>query len=173
MNARIHMGLLAAAVALLGAACSGGTSASPEPQAAHAAKPHVAAAAGSALSPDMVSAVPGGKREGAPVLKFEIKQRPEVGKPVDVDLAFVPEADTESIDVLFRGGEGLEVQGGEGLPRTEKPEAGVPVHYTLHVTAKRDGLFAISAVVLTDTPAGSISHTYAIPVLAGTGAPGA
>src|SRR5207302_1124626 len=111
------------AVAILGACSSGETPGA----AASAARPSQAAQRKSlpsnVLSPDMVSAVSAGGT-GAPAVqvKFELRQRPGVAQPVDIDLAIVPASGAlDRVSGKVEVGDGLELGAGGQLPPLHRP----------------------------------------------------
>jgi hypothetical protein len=119
---------------------------------------------------DFVAAVAAGKA-GDLDLKFQIRSRPDVGQPVAIDVALTPRADYEKLQVMFRGGEGLEIRGGEVMEAADKPAVGIPLRHSVTVVPRADGIFALTAVVLADSSSGSVSRTFSIPVIAGQGLP--
>ena len=121
---------------------------------------------------DMVAAVSASKA-GPPVeLKFSLPSRPEVGQVMDVDVAVVPRAPVpESVSVSFQVVDGLEIVDGSQLERVEKLVDGTPIRHVLKVLPKRDGIFALTAVVSFTTLNQDSSRTFFIPVIAGEGLP--
>lgn len=123
----------------------------------------------------MVSAVTSVKPGNTPLplqLKFELRERPEVAKPVDVDLAIVPLS--ASIDRVFgkvAGEEGLELVSGGELQEAAKPVEGTPIHYSVKVLPKQDGIYTLTANISVDSAGVISSQTYTIPLIAGQGIP--
>ena len=161
------------AVAILGACSSGETPGA----AASAARPSQAAQRKSlpsnVLSPDMVSAVRAGGT-GAPAVqvKFELRQRPGVAQPVDIDLAIVPASGAlDRVSGKIEVGDGLELVAGGEIPPTERPVEGVPILHSIKVLPKKDGIFTVSAVLGVDAAGESSSQTFSIPVIVGAGLP--
>jgi len=161
------------AVAILGACSSGETPGA----AASAARPSQAAQRKSlpsnVLSPDMVSAVSAGGT-GAPAVqvKFELRQRPGVAQPVDIDLAIVPASGAlDRVSGKVEVGDGLELVAGGEIPPTERPVEGVPILHSIKVLPKKDGIFTVSAVLGVDAAGESSSQTFSIPVIVGAGLP--
>ena len=161
------------AVAILGACSSGETPGA----AASAARPSQAAQRKSlpsnVLSPDMVSAVSAGGT-GAPAVqvKFELRQRPAVAQPVDIDLAIVPASGAlDRVSGKVEVGDGLELVAGGEIPPTERPVEGVPILHSIKVLPKKDGIFTVSAVLGVDAAGESSSQTFSIPVIVGAGLP--
>ena len=161
------------AVAILGACSSGETPGA----AASAARPSQAAQRkslpSSVLSPDMVSAVSSGGT-GAPAVqvKFELRQRPGVAQPVDIDLAIVPVSGAlDRVSGKVEVGDGLELVAGGEIPPTERPVEGVPILHSIKILPKKDGIFTVSAVLGVDAAGESSSQTFSIPVIVGAGLP--
>ena len=161
------------AVAILGACSSGETPGA----AASAARPSQAAQRKSlpsnVLSPDMVSAVSAGGT-GAPAVqvKFELRQRPGVAQPVDIDLAIVPASGAlDRVSGKVEVGDGLELVAGGEIPPTERPVEGVPILHSIKVLPKKDGIFTVSAVLGVDAAGESSSQTFSIPIIVGAGLP--
>lgn len=135
------------------------------PSAAHAtAKP---AARGTA---DLVAAVAGGK-EAIPVeVRFALHDRPEVGKPVELDVQVTPTGPLGHFVTSFNAEDGLAIERGGDASETDRPEPGVPVSRALTIVASKDGIFYVTATVLVDSGADSVARTFTIPVIAGAGA---
>jgi hypothetical protein len=119
---------------------------------------------------NMVAAVSATK-SGAPVeLKFVLEQRPEVGQPIEVDVAIVPRAPApDTLSAVFQVNEGLEIVAGAEATQVEKPAEGTPIHHQLKLVPKRDGIFQVTAVVNETTGQDSASRTFSIPIIAGQG----
>ncbi len=120
---------------------------------------------------DMVAAVSAGK-PGPVGLKFEIRQSPQVGQPVDVDIAVLPDAPTiNRVYGKFQAGEGLELVDGERLEQVDKPAAGSVIRHVVRVTPKQDGIFTLNATVSVDLAGDSLTRVFSIPVIVGDGMP--
>ena len=161
-----HLGpALAATVILLG--CGSGETPG---VAGGAAKPAAAprkVQPGDVVSPNMVSAV-GGPHTGpaAVQLKFELRERPDVARPLDIDVVILPASAT--LDRLYgkvETGDGLELAEGAQIAPTERPVEGIPIRHSIKVLPKKDGIFTINAVVSADAAGQSWSQTFAIPVI--------
>ena len=131
-----------------------------------------AAAAAQTTNKNLVSAVTTGK-PGAPIsMKFELLRRPKVGEPLEVAVEVTPEAAGRSaLQVVFQGGEGLQLRSGGELSATTTTSmpAGTPIQHTVVVTPVREGIFYLSAVAVAEG-AGSQARTFAIPVVVGDAA---
>ncbi len=130
------------------------------------------AAAAAKTNKNLVAAVTTGK-PGAPIsMKFELLKRPKVGEPLEVAIEVTPEAaGISALQVVFQGGEGLQLRSGGELSATATPAmpAGTPIQHTVVVTPVREGIFYLSAVAVAEG-AGSQARTFAIPVVVGDSA---
>lgn len=119
---------------------------------------------------DMVAGVSPSKAGPPVALKFELREPPQAGQLLDVDIAIL--ADAPAINRIygkFQGAEGLDlVEGGE-LPAIDKPAAGSIIRHVVRVLPKQDGIFTVSATVSVDVADDSLSRTYSIPVIVGDG----
>ena len=131
-----------------------------------------AVAAAQKTNKNLVSAVTTGK-PGAPIsMKFELLRRPKVGEPLEVAVEVTPEAaGISALQVVFQGGEGLQLRSGGELSATTTTSmpAGTPIQHTVVVTPVREGIFYLSAVAVAEG-AGSQARTFAIPVVVGDAA---
>jgi len=133
-----------------------------------------AAARKAAKAPDiLVSAVPASKNATFPVqVKFDLKDRPDVGQPVDINLVILPtSASVDRISGKVQADDGLELVDGAQIPASDRPAEGVPIQHTIKVRPERDGIFTFSAVLTVDTGGQSNTETYSMPVIAGAGMP--
>jgi hypothetical protein len=121
----------------------------------------------------LVSAVASGKNTTLPVqVKFDLKQRPDVGQPVEINLVIVPmSGSVERISGKVQSDDGLELVDGADIPPSDRPAEGVPIEHTVKVRPQRDGIFTFSAVVTVNAGMQSGTETYSMPVIAGAGLP--
>jgi hypothetical protein len=127
------------------------------------------------LSRNMVSAVAANKPSTLPIqVKFELEDRPQVGQPLDIELAIVPMS--ASVDRVFgkvEGEEGLEVVGGGEIGPTDHPAEGTPIRQSVKVLPKQEGILTVHAVMTVDAGGQTSSEAYAVPLIAAGGAPDA
>jgi hypothetical protein len=118
---------------------------------------------------DMVAAVSASK--GPPVeLKFSLPVRPEVGQATEIDIALIPSQPLpDSVSISFQVVDGLEIVDGSQMEPVEKLTAGTPIRHVLKVLPKRDGIFALTAVVSYTASNQEMNRTFSIPVIAGVG----
>ncbi|HZO23480.1 MAG TPA: hypothetical protein VFB37_13335 [Steroidobacteraceae bacterium] len=120
---------------------------------------------------DMVAAVSAGK-PGPVGLKFEIRQSPQAGQPLDVDIAVLPDAPAiNRVSAKFQAGEGLELVDGQQLEQVDKPAAGSVIRHVVRVTPKEDGIYTLNATVSVDLAGDSLTRVFSIPVIVGDGMP--
>ncbi|HKD54819.1 MAG TPA: hypothetical protein VKB72_11465 [Steroidobacteraceae bacterium] len=126
-----------------------------------------------AISANMVSAVALNKPAGVPVeVRFEIKDRPQIAQPVDVDLVIVPlSASVDRVSGKVQAEDGLDLVDGADIPPSDRPPEGVPIRHTIKVQPKRDGIFMFTAVLAVDAGGQTSMQTFTMPVIAGTGMP--
>lgn len=170
-SVRVAAGILTAMGALLalGACSSGADTSAADVTKIALKKPKKTTPAGERATADMVAAASTAKT-GPVELKFDLRDRPEVGQPLDVDVALVPaQPNIDRVQVKFQAEDGLELVSGGDVEPIEKPADGVPIRRTVRVVPHRDGIFALSAVVSTDSANSSGSRTFSIPVIAGRG----
>ena len=158
-------------LALCTLGCGSKTDSGAAAKAAKAAAVKKVVSPADSLSPNLVGGVVTGKT-GAALLqvKFELAGRPVVGEPVDVDMVVVPQADNlDQFSGTLQGDDGLEVVSGGEVAPTEKLQYGVPVHHSLKVLAKRDGIFTLSATMAVVSGGQTLNPVYSFPVIAGNG----
>jgi hypothetical protein len=171
----IAIAIAMGAMALSG--CGGSSAESSSSHAANQAKKKAAAEtqqyhdASRPLS-DMVAAVSASK-VGPPVeVKFDLRDLPQTGQPLDVDIAVLPDGPSISrVYAKFQGGESLPVVEGAELAEVEKPAAGAVIRHVVRVVPKADGIFALSATISVDLVNDSLTRTFSIPVIVGEGLP--
>jgi hypothetical protein len=166
--------VLSIAAAVLIAGCGSRSSGgSPPGQAPIKAVTRKAVNPADELSRTMVSAVAANKPSTLPVqVKFELRDRPDVGQPVDVDLAIVPmSASVDRLSGKVEGEDGLELLDGAQIAATDRPAEGVPIRHAVKVVARREGIFTVHAVVAVDAAGQTSTETYSMPLIAGGGAP--
>ena len=118
---------------------------------------------------DMVAAVSTSK--GPPVeLKFAVPVRPEVGQATEIDVALIPSQPLpDSVSISFQVVDGLDIVDGSQMERVDKLTAGTPIRHVLKVLPKRDGIFALTAVVSYTASSQEMNRMFSIPVIAGVG----
>jgi hypothetical protein len=164
---------LSVAAAVLVAGC--GSRAAPDTAKQAAAKPvnRKTVSETDELLRKMVSAVAATKPSALPIqVKFELRDRPVVGQPADVELAIVPmSASVDRVSGKIEGEEGLEVVDGAQIAAIDHPAEGAPIRQSIKIMPKQEGIFTVHTVVTVDAAGQTSTETYAIPLIAGVGAP--
>jgi hypothetical protein len=119
---------------------------------------------------DMVAAVSAGKTELPVDVRFALRQRPELGQPIKLDVQVTPSAPLVRLIASFHAEDGLTLGDGVQQIVRDRPDPGVPIVHTLTLVPRQDGIFYVNATVLTDSGSESIGRTFTIPVIAGAGA---
>lgn len=122
----------------------------------------------------MVSAVTLNKTPTAvPVqVKFELRERPEVGQPANIELLIVPESGAvDRVSGKVESDEGLDLLEGDKIAGIDRPAEGVPIRHSIKVQPQRDGIFTFSAVLVVESGGQSVTETFSMPVIAGAGMP--
>jgi hypothetical protein len=167
-----HLTLIVLAAALLGGCGSHSPGAGPAGQSASKAAAKKPLTREDEFSRNMVSAVAANKPSMVPVqVKFDLRDRPDVGQPVQVDLAIVPmSASVDRVSGKVEGEDGLELTEGAEIAATERPAEGVPIRHAVKVLPRRQGIFTVRAVVTVDAGGVASTESYSMPVIAGAGA---
>lgn len=120
---------------------------------------------------DMVAAV-GDARPGAArvALRFDLRTRPQVAQPLDVDLVILPSAGLDRVYGKVEASDGLELVGGADIAPTDKPPAeDVPISRSIRVVPQREGVLTLRATVFADSGGVPSSQTFSIPLIAVAG----
>jgi hypothetical protein len=119
---------------------------------------------------DMVAAFSATRGDpGLVDLRFKVTKRPAVGEPVEIELALIPTVELEMLFARFQAAEGLQIVSGAETEHFEHPARGETVSHKLIVSAKTDGIFYVTAVVLADSDKNSVARTFSFPLIAGQG----
>jgi len=171
-----NIALSIAAAALL-ASCGSRSSGDGATQTASRPLTRKSLSAAQELSRNMVSAVAANKPSALPIqVKFELRDRPRVGQPVNLDLAIVPmSAAVDRVSGKVEGEEGLDIIDGADIAATDRPVEGAPIRQAVKVLPNQEGILSVHAVVAVDSGGQTSSEAYAIPLIvgaAGSGSPG-
>jgi hypothetical protein len=118
---------------------------------------------------DMVAAVSSTRNIGAVDVRFALSGRPVVGQPVDIRLSFRPGIELDRLFARFQASDGLDLVKGAETGQLDRPAIGADIQHIVTVVPKSDGIFYVTAVVLTDSPTESVTRNYSIPIIAGAG----
>jgi hypothetical protein len=121
------------------------------------------------LSRNMVTAVASTKPSAVPLqVKFELRGRPAVGQPVDIDLAIVPiSGNVDRVSGKVEGEDGLELVEGGDIDASDRPTEGVPIRHAVKVLPKHEGIFTVRAVLTVNASGAASTESYSMPLIAG------
>ena len=154
-------------VAALGA-CHQDSGTANQPKAAPRVSVPVAAKKGPSaeeLTAGMVEAASQGKSQLPVRLRFELKQRPVIGQPLDVDVAVMPQIDASAADIQVTGGDGLTVAPEAKQVALPAVEAGQVYRQTVTVTATGDGVLLLGLTVSLKHDEMTDSRAFSIPLI--------
>lgn len=163
----ISIRLIALAAATVLAACNSepnpAVETTPLPASKAPAKAPVAAADPAAK---MARAVGNGKPGAAVDIRYEILARPEVGKPVEVDVALLPGPGVDAMEVTFSGMEGITLAGSL-VANFPSVKAGETYKHTLSLLPDRNGVFYITVSVNTSMGEATLGRNFSLPFVVG------
>jgi hypothetical protein len=114
----------------------------------------------------MARAVGNGKPGAAVVIRYDFSAKPAVGAPMELQIAFVPQAGVDALDVVVSGMDGVTLSGPLSASFTEV-EPARPYLHTVTVLPDRGGVFYLSVVATTQIGKSNLSRTFAIPFSVG------
>lgn len=117
----------------------------------------------------MARAVGNGKPGAAVDIRYEFTARPEAGKPIELQVALIPTAGVDAMDVTFSGMEGITLAGTLSA-NFDAVQAGQPYQHTISVLPDHNGVFYVTAAVNTQMGAAALSKTFSIPFVVGSAA---
>jgi hypothetical protein len=141
------------------------------PHAASAAAPRPAAAPRDAQQnkdADLVAAV-GSAHSDAPInVKFRLDKRPQLGVPLQILVAIIPASNAQigHLHGSFLPDTGMSVQGDRAFDAKDL-RAGEPLEHQLTVVPEQPGVLNVNATFTLDLDNGSVTYSYAIPVIVG------
>ena len=143
----------------------------PEETAAPAAPAKPSSAPKSAeLSGEMVAAVSAGKSASAIGVHFALGSAPTVGKPLPVQIAFVPHQKYATVRAHFEGHEGLEVSLGTDFGPVSDVEPEKSLSHQLMLVPTQEGMFMVTVSVDSVADEGNVVRIFSIPVIVGPAA---
>jgi hypothetical protein len=117
------------------------------------------------LTAGMVEAASQGKSQLPIQLKFDLKQRPTLGKALDIDIALMPQIDASPANIQVSGGDGLTLSPGTAQIDLPAIEAGQVYRQSVQVTPTADGLLLLSLTVSLKHDETTESRGFSIPLL--------
>jgi hypothetical protein len=139
----------------------------PAKSAPSAPKPAAKAKAAAADPTDKMARAVGNGKPGAAVdIRYEFNSKPEVGKPTQVEVAFIPNAGTDALNATFTGMDGITVAG-QLSAHFDKLEQGKPYKHTVSLLPEAAGVYYITVSVETQIGGASLNRTFSIPFVVG------
>jgi hypothetical protein len=117
------------------------------------------------LTAGMVEAANQGISQLPVKLKFDLRERPAIGQPLDIDVAVLPQIDAISGHVVVAGGDGLTVAPGANQLELPAIEAGQVYRQGIKVTPTVDGVLLLSLTVSLKHDDQTDSRTFSIPLI--------
>jgi len=153
--------------AVLGLTMLGGCHSASDPQPAEqaAATAHVKPTPKDPLD-SMAHAVVAEKTGAAVDLRYDIKNTPQAGQPLDIELAFIANATFQSMQVKFGAMPGLTLSTDTG-PDMADVKAGQTFNQHVTATVSQAGIYYISVIVGTQSAEGALGRTFSIPLVVG------
>jgi hypothetical protein len=160
--------LLLSSVAAM-SACHGDSQAPPQSAPAAHVRAVVPAKKGptaAELTSGMVEAVAQGKSQLGVRLKFDLRQKPTVGQPLDVDIAVMPQIDAAAAEIQIAGGDGLTIATGANQIELPNIQADEVYRQSFKVTPTADGVLLLGLTISLKHDEMTESRVFSIPVIA-------
>jgi hypothetical protein len=163
-NARVLMFYAVTAIS----ACHGDATAPSAGQpSSHAAAPVIVKKGPSVAqqTAGMVEASAQGKSTTQVELKFELAQKPQVGKALDVNLAILPQIDASTAQIQITGTDGLDLAAGSKQFDLPGVEAGGVYRQSVKVTPNSDGVLVLGLTISLKHDEITDSRVFSIPLI--------
>jgi len=115
------------------------------------------------------TAVDSGKSSAPVDLKYDVLAKPEVGQPFEVELAFVPRIQADTIEAEISGMQDLVIVG-DATIRFDAVEAGEAYRAKLSVRADAPGLYYLGVSARVITPVQTEARAFSVPLVVGQAA---
>jgi hypothetical protein len=168
-----HGWLFAVAVALCLSACGSSSPSGAAAKLLHRKPATPAPKRLAAVDPtaDMSTAVSAGNASSPVSVKFQLSGRPQPGQPLSVDFALIPSAGVVALAAKFEADDGLAVVDGGEVAELTKPAQNVPIHHSVTVLPKADGIYTMRTILTVTTDADPRQRVFSVPIIAGKGLP--
>jgi hypothetical protein len=117
------------------------------------------------LTAGMVEAAGQGKSDVGVQLKFELQQRPTVGRPLDINVAVLPQIDANAADLQVTGGDGLTVAAGAAHFDLAAVESGQAYRQSFTVTPGVEGVLLLGLTVSLKHDDTTDTRAFSIPLI--------
>ena len=136
-----------------------------DPQPAHAQSGTKAAAPADRIA-QMARAVGNGKPGAAVEIRYEFSGKPTIGSPSELQIAFIPHAGVDSMEIVINGMDGVTLSGTQ-IANFADVEPQKPYIHTVSVLPDRNGVFYLSVVVTTQIGNQNLSRVFSVPFAVG------
>jgi hypothetical protein len=113
----------------------------------------------------MVQAVSQEKSQLPVVLKFDLLQVPAMGKPVDIEIAMVPQISAQGASIQVSGSDGVDVFPDSRQLDLQAVEAGQVYRRKISVTAAAAGVFFVTLTVTLKHDEIVESRAFSVPMI--------
>ena len=114
----------------------------------------------------MARAVGNGKPGAAVQIRYDFASKPAVGTPTEWQIALVPNAGVDAMDVVVSGMDGVTLAGTLSASFTDV-EPSKPYMHTVSVLPDRSGAFYLTVVATTQIGNQNLSRTFSVPFVVG------
>ena len=122
------------------------------------------------LTAGMVEAVTQGKAQTPINLKFDLLERPGLGRPLEVAIALLPQTAALSATVAVSSSDGLKVDPAEQQFEFPAVEAAQVYRHSVKLTPTGEGLYMLTVAVSLQHDQTTDSRVFLVPILVGNGA---
>jgi hypothetical protein len=113
----------------------------------------------------MVEAATQGKSTVQVELKFDIAQKPQVGKALEINLAIMPQIAASPAQIQITGNDGLDLRGGAKQIEIPNVEAGEVYRQSVTVTPSTDGVLLLGLTISLKHDEITESRVFSIPLI--------
>jgi hypothetical protein len=117
------------------------------------------------LTAGMASAPTLGKSSLPLDMKFELAERPKIGRMLEINLAFVPQISGGPATFQIADSDGLDAAQGDSPFELPSLEPGEVYRHTLHLTPNTDGVLLVNVTLAVKHDEVSDSKGFSIPII--------
>ena len=113
----------------------------------------------------MVEAATLGKSAVPVLVKFDLQQKPQLGIPLEITFAILPQIDASRVEIQVSGSEGLDLSGVAKQTDIPSVEAGAVYRQTVKVTPSTDGVLLLGLTVALKHDEITESRAFTVPLI--------
>jgi hypothetical protein len=99
------------------------------------------------------------------LLKFDLVQKPTVGRPLDINLAVVPQIDASAAQIQVVGGDGITVPAGTNQIDMPALEAGQVYRQSIKVNPNAEGVLLLNLTLALKHDEITESQAFSLPLI--------